>query len=207
MSREFVIRAGTDADCPGIAALLGEAFQTGDITGEYLFPDEQQRRIRQPKMFAAMIENHFLPDGGVDVAVSDDSGEIVGAILWSRSWHKRPLNRQLKEYLALGAAMKFRAIAGMKIDAVIAKGKPSERHIYVTYLGVRKAWDGYGVGPALVDQLRRYSDADGIPLAANCQKELLPLYADLLPDGVVTGIYTLGRDGPKFYSVRRDPVA
>src|SRR5262245_58082736 len=157
-------------------------------------------------MFAALIEHRFLPDGGVEVAVSD-AGEIVGAILWNRSWHRQPISRLLREYLALGAAMKLRAVAGMRIDAIIAKGKPSERHIYVTYLGVKRAWDGYGVGPALLDRLRAYADAAAVPLAANCQKELLPLYADLMPDGVVSGISTLGRDGPKFYSLRRDPVA
>src|SRR5262249_58309422 len=82
------VRSATEADIPAMAALTGETFQDGDAVGEFMFPNEKQRRIRQPRMFAAMMKHRYVPEGGADVAVTDDD-DIVGVALWSRSWTSR----------------------------------------------------------------------------------------------------------------------
>lgn len=201
----FHVRSATEADIPAMAAIMGETFQNSDAVGEYMFPDENQRRIRQPRMFAALMRYRYVPEGGADVAVSDD-GDIVGVVLWTKSWTKHSLLRTIKENLALLAAMRSRVIAGLSVEAAIARGKPKGRHIYTMYLGVAKAWHGYGVAHALVGPVRDCADAEAVAMYGNCQKKLLPFYAEAFPQGVVTGATTLGRGGPAFYFLSREAV-
>jgi L-amino acid N-acyltransferase YncA len=201
----FHVRSATEADIPAMAAIMGETFQNGDAVGEYMFPDENQRRIRQPRMFAALMRYRYVPEGGADVAVSDD-GDIVGVVLWTKSWTKHSLLRTFKENLALLAAMRSRVVAGLSVEAAIARGKPKGRHIYTMYLGVAKAWHGYGVAHALVGPVQDCADAEAVAMYGNCQKKLLSFYAEAFPQGVVTGATTLGRGGPAFYFLSREAV-
>jgi GNAT superfamily N-acetyltransferase len=201
----FHVRSATEADIPAMAAIMGETFQNGDAVGEFMFPDDHQRRIRQPRMFAALMKYRYVPEDGADVAVTDD-GDIVGVVLWTKSWTKHSVLRTIKENLALLAAMKSRVIAGLTVEAAIARGKPKGRHIYTMYLGVAKAWHGYGVAQALVGLVRDCADAEAVAMYGNCQKKLLPFYAEAFPDGVVTGATTLGRGGPAFYFLSREAV-
>ena len=192
----FHVRSATEADIPAMAAIIGETFQNGDAVGGFMFPDDHQRQIRQPRMFAALMIYRYVPD----------DGDIVGVVLWTKSWTKHSVLRTIKENLALLAAMKSRVIAGLTVEAAIARGKPKGRHIYKMYLGVAKAWHGYGVAQALVGLVRDCADAEAVAMYGNCQKKLLPFYAEAFPDGVVTGATTLGRGGPAFYFLSREAV-
>jgi hypothetical protein len=201
----FHVRSATEADIPEMVAVLGETFQNGDVVGEFMFPDEKQRRVRQPRMFAALMRYRYIPEGGANVAVSDE-GRIVGVVLWTRSWTIRSLRLEIKENLALLAAMKNRVIAGLKVEAAVGRGKPKQPHIYAMYLGVAKEWHGYGVAQALVGLVRDCAEAEGVAMYGNCQKKMLPFYAEAFPDGVLTGSTTLGRGGPPFYFLCREAV-
>ncbi|WP_204080744.1 GNAT family N-acetyltransferase [Mycobacterium riyadhense] len=205
MNTTIRVRAATEADIPAMAALMGETFQSGDVVGEFMFPDAEQRRVRQPRMFAAMMKHRYIPQTGADVAVRDD-GRIVGVTLYSRSWVKQSLLRKLKENLALLAAMRSQVVAGLMVEAAVARGRPKWRHIYVMYFGVEKAWQGYGAAHALVGRLREHANAEAAAMYGNCQKRLLPFYADVFPEGVVTGTTTLGRRGPAFYFIYCEPA-
>jgi GNAT superfamily N-acetyltransferase len=206
MAISIHVRSATEAEIPVMVALLGATFQDGDAVGEYMFPDERQRRTRQPRMFAAMMKYRYVPDGGADVAITDD-GRIVGVLLWSRSWAKPNVVRKIKENLALLAAMKTRVLAGLMVEAAAARGKPKQRHIYAMYIGVEKAWHGYGAAQALFGRLRERADAEAAGLYGNCQKRLLPFYVEAFPDGLITGTTTLGRRGPAFYFLYREAIS
>ena len=75
------------------------------------------------------------------------------------------------------------------------------------YLGVEKAWHGNGAAHALVGRLREHADARAAGLYGNCQKSLLPFYAEIFPEGALTGTATLGAGGPAFYFLYREPVS
>lgn len=206
MTAAVQVRTATEADIPAMAALMGNTFQDGDAVGDFMFPDEAQRRVRQPRMFAAMMKHRYVPHGGADVAVADD-GTIVGVVLWEKSWEPMHVMRKLKENLALLVAMKSRVIAGLQVEAAVAKGVPAKRrHIYAMYVGVDQAWHGYGAAQAMVDKLCARADAEAAGLYGNCQKKLLPFYADAFPEGAVVGSTTLGRGGPIFYFLYREPM-
>lgn len=200
----FRVRGAAVAEIPAMAALLGQTFQTGDAVGDFMFPEDAQRAVRQPRMFAAMIRHRYLPEGGADVAVAAD-GRIVPVILWSRSWGRPHPVRKLRESLALLAAMRGRVVAGLAVEAAVARGKPRDRHLYAMYLGVDPDWYGAGAAHALVAQLLHRADAEGVVVYGNCEKRLLPFYAEAIPDGRVTGSTTLGRGGPAFYFLHRAP--
>ena len=201
----FRVRSATEVDIPAMAAVLGETFQNGDVVGEFMFPNEKQRHARQPRMFAALMKYRYIPEGGADVAVTDE-GRIVGVVLWSKSWTKHSVLRKIKENLALVAAMKSRVIAGLMVEAAVGRGKPKHRHLYAMYLGIAKEWHGYGVAQALVGVVRACADAEGVAMYGNCQKKMLPFYAEAFPDGVLTGSTTLGRGGPPFYFLCREAI-
>ena len=75
------------------------------------------------------------------------------------------------------------------------------------HIGVEKAWHGYGTAQALVGRLRERADVEAAGLYGNCQKRLMPFYAEVFPDGLLTGTTTLGRRGPAFYFLYREPVS
>ena len=89
-----------------------------------------------------MIKYRYIPRGGAEVAVTDD-GRIVGVVLWTKSWVKQNVLLKVKEDLALLAAMKSRVIAGLTAEAAVARGKPKDRHLYVMYIGIDEAFQGY----------------------------------------------------------------
>lgn len=199
------VRSATEDDIPRMTELLGQTFQDGDAVGEFMFPDGRQREVRQQRMFAAMLKHRFIPAGGADVAVAGD-GHIVGVVMWSPTWGKHSVFRMIRENLALLRAMRSRVTAGLAVEAATARGRPKEPHIYVMYLGVDKGWFGRGAAQALMDRLRTAADSQAAGLFGTCQRKLLPFYRDVFPDGAIVGNTTLGRNGPAFYFIYREPV-
>jgi len=75
------------------------------------------------------------------------------------------------------------------------------------YLGVEKARHGYGAAHALVGRLREHAGARAAGLYGNWQNRLLPFYAEVFPEGALTGTTTLVSGGPAFNFIYREPVS
>lgn len=198
MGLPFSVRLATEADIPAMVAVMGAVFQDGDPFGEFMFPDEKQRSVRQPRILAAMIKYRYIPQGGAEVAVTDD-GRIVGVVLWTKSWVKQNVLLKVKEDLALLAAMKSRVIAGLTAEAAVARGKPKDRHLYVMYIGIDEAFQGYGATQSLFGSVRECAVTEEVGVYFNCKKSLIPFYLDAIPEATLTGTTTLGKRGPAIY--------
>ena len=205
MTGAVQVRTATESDIPEMAAMMGRTFQDGDAVGEFMFPDPAQRQVRQRRMFQALMKYRYVPERRADVAVADN-GKIVGVVLWDRSWTRPHVGRKVAENIALLVAMRSRVVAGLLVEAAAARGAPKERHLYVMYIGVDPDWHGYAPARHLVGCLRERADAERAGLYGNCLKKLLPFYAEAFPEGRLTGTTTLGRSGPVFYFLYRDPV-
>ena len=191
----FHVRTATEADIPAMAAIMGETFQNGDAVGEFILTFKRRPPARCPRRWSARQRPRRCRHHR------------------RRRHRRRRVDKPRTKHSAAhqrrtgpAAAMKSRVIAGLTVEAAIARGKPKGRHIYTMYLGVAKAWHGYGVAQALVGLVRDCADAEAVAMYGNCQKKLLPFYAEAFPDGVVTGATTLGRGGPAFYFLSREAV-
>jgi GNAT superfamily N-acetyltransferase len=197
----YSVRIPTEAEVPAMAKLLADVFQQGDAMSDFLFPDAKQRRLRQPGMFAAMIRYRHLPEKSAAVAV-DATGRIVGAMIWKNSWTKQSLTDNVKEHLALLAAMRARVIQGMALDAATQAKTPGESYIRGMYLAVDHRWQRSGVGKALLSGLADKADEARVPLYAACQDDKVFYYIAL--GGKIIGRTTVGRQGPVINLVRRE---
>lgn len=198
VSKTAHVRRATEADIPAMASLMGEIFRSGDAIAEFVFPDERQRQVRLPQMFAAVMKHRYIPDGGADVAIGGQ-GKIVGVALSTNSWTRPTPRRRIREGLALLAAMKTRVFTGLTVHAAQARGKPPQRHIYLMYLCTDQSRYGREAAHALIRRLRQHADAQAAALYCNCPRTLLHFYSEAFPDGGVSGTTTLGRGGPALY--------
>jgi GNAT superfamily N-acetyltransferase len=200
----FQVRSPTEADVPAMVKLLAEVFQQDDLMSNYLFPDAEQRRHRQPRMFAAMLRYRHIPEGSGVVAV-DDAGRIIGTLIWQHSWFKQSLAQKMKEDMALLAAMGTRVIQGMTLDAASNARAPREPHYRAMYLACDRDWQRSGVGRALLTIMADKSDESGLPMHGACQDDKLPYYLAL--GSKVIGQTRVGRKGPKINLMFREPNA
>jgi predicted N-acetyltransferase YhbS len=203
-SGNFHVRTPSEADVPATSKLLAEVFQNDDAMSNYLFPDAEQRRRCQPRMFAAMLRYRHIPEESGAIAV-DDSGGVVGAVIWQNSWMKQSLAHKAKEDLALLAVMKSRVIQGLTLDLASNAKAPREPHYRAMYLACAQDWQRSGVGRALLTIMADKSDESGIPMTGACQDDKLPYYLAL--GSKVIGQTRVGRRGPKINLMFREPNA
>jgi hypothetical protein len=198
-SKEFRLRPATKADIPAIVALLGEAFQDGDPISEWIFPDERQRRVRQPRMLRELVRHRHLPVGDAEVAVSVD--RVVGVSLFRRSWRKPTLARRIVGDLALLRAMGLKVRAGAAVDAALEGAAPAGPHITLVHLACEPAWARAGVGTALFMSLFAKSVEVKGAFYGVMKPENFTFYTSILVglgvlDESVAGEVSIGRDGP-----------
>ena len=92
--------------------------------------------------------------------------------------------------------MKSRVIAGLTAEAAVARGKPKDRHLYVMYIGIDEAFQGYGATRSLSKRTRS-AVTEEVGVYFSCKKSLIPFYLDAIPEATLTGTTTLGKRGPR----------
>ncbi len=200
-SDRVAVRSGTRADTAEMARVLAAAFADDDPIEDYLFPEENVRARRAPRMLRAMITHRFLPVGGAEVALVDD--RIVGVLLWYPVGY-RPGG--LREFLAgpsYLAAMGSAARRGIEVDAAMERAAPAEPHLFHVYLGTEPAVQRTGVGRALYDSLVDKADRRGAALCALCKDDNLAYYRAWGTERV--GAVRLGDSGPELNVIVRRP--
>ncbi|MFZ2174123.1 MAG: GNAT family N-acetyltransferase [Rhodococcus sp. (in: high G+C Gram-positive bacteria)] len=197
------IRPGTKSDVRSLSAVLAEAFDDDPMMC-WLYPDEKQRRVGLPRLFAAITRHHHLAGGGVEVAI-DDAGTMTGATLWDPPgrWKQSRLS-SLMMMPALARALGGRLQAGGEMDATLDQAHPSEPHWYLATIGTGTAARGRGHGKALLASRLDRCDREGIPAYLESSKVgNIPYYERFGFD--VTGEIVLPRSGPTVYPMWRNP--
>jgi ribosomal protein S18 acetylase RimI-like enzyme len=140
-----------------LANVLAAAFQDDPVSA-WLFPDPQDRALRQPKFFQLFLVHAFCW-GEVHTTANGD-----GVALWL---HVDPDTAQPPSIGAdyvLRDALEDNHPRFMVLDELMRRTHPTmSRHAYLPFLGVRPGRQGHGIGRALLDHKLAELDATVTP--------------------------------------------
>jgi GNAT superfamily N-acetyltransferase len=170
------VREATRADRRVVREVLAAAFQVEPVYA-WLFPDPAQRRRRLGPLLAATVGRLHRDLGVVQVAEvgSAAAGELAGVAVWDAPGRTEPGPRRIAAALpGMLRATRRRLPAFARLGAAFDAARPSTPHWYLFHLGTAPAWQGRGVGSAL---LRAMPPAhDGAPAYLECRPALVPFY-------------------------------
>jgi GNAT superfamily N-acetyltransferase len=157
-----VIRTATRADREPIASVLSVAFQE-DPAFRWVIPDAERRRRVLPAFFGLFFDA-FARHGENRVApgLPQISG-VAGAALWAPPGP--PIADEDVEAFSAGLAALAGVDAGRlsEIDRLLAEQHPEEPCWYLQFAGVDPAFQGRGIGSALMAPVLQHCDDVGLP--------------------------------------------
>ena len=165
---DVTITAARPDQLDAAAAVLAEGFRDDPVMLGFV-PRGRRRHARLVDLFAAMMRS--IPAGrrAVDVAVTDDDGDVVGAAVWEAP-RTRPSSSlrlpvsfaelgQLPRYLrALGLGG---LVSAARHQATLAAPRPRLPHWYLGEIAVGDAARGLGVGTSLIEHRLTAIDETG----------------------------------------------
>jgi GNAT superfamily N-acetyltransferase len=143
-----IIRPAVLSDTGPAAALLSRAF-ADDPLYAWVIPDEQVRRQRLPRLFAAQLGSAHLGDFETDVMCGD--GAILGCALWWPPGASPSVLQQLAALATIPLIPRSRLVVAINAFHEIARARPKEPpHWYLSCLGVDPPAQRTGVGRGLL---------------------------------------------------------
>ncbi|WHT15803.1 GNAT family N-acetyltransferase [Crossiella sp. CA-258035] len=201
---ELRIRPAERADLPALTDLLVRAFAPDDFIG-WVYLDPASRARVHGRMTGDALRRHYLPGGGVEVAV-DAGGRLLGGGVWAppdprrtSRWGKALL---MPGILAAMGVRNFREFAdrGRAVDRALTAARPRTPHWYLSLLAADPDRQRTGVGGAL--------------LRSRLTRTRLPAYLECVPDNVgyyerfgftVTEKLDLPPQAPTLFGMWREP--
>lgn len=149
----------------GIAEMLARAFED-DPVSEYLFPDAAARRDALRRFFDVQLQWNYVRRGEVWV-----EADRHGAALWMPPEPVAPGLAELRVHLGLFGVLRSRLAAARRLARLLAARHPRERHYYLGTLGTEPAWQGQGIGSALLAPVLRACDVASVPAYLESSRE------------------------------------
>src|SRR4051794_37552160 len=153
----MTVRPVTADDVPALAAVLTRAFASDPVT-RWLY-GEGPRRERWLRRFFAWQLRRLLPQ---DVSWTTTARDGAAAWALPDRWREAPLDMVRLVWATLpGVLPRARRV----LDGLgeVEARHPSDRHLYLTALGVAPERQGTGVGSALVRPGLDLCDREGLP--------------------------------------------
>ena len=193
------IRKAGASDIPQISRVLARAF-TEDPVFSWVVPDEGRRRPMLPALFA-LFANAVRHHDAMYIA-----GGAVGAALWVPAGQPAMTEADGEAFGAL-----VEDVCGpdasrvFEISAAMEAQHPAAPHEYLWFLGVQPAWQGNGVGSAMMTPVLAQCDVDGKAAYLEATSRAnVRLYERHRFD--VTGVID-AHGGAPLYPMWRDPLA
>lgn len=151
-----------DTPANDVGDMLGRAFLDNPITRAALSHCTEQERLRRVIRLHHGLVRAALAEGGLEIVRAD--GRVVGASLFfAPGTHRggaRAFAWMLAGALGVGARGAYRYWI---YDKHVAPLHPAARHSYLFVLGVEPAWQGRGIGAALLERFCERVDRAGAP--------------------------------------------
>ena len=185
--------------------MLAKAFYD-DPPFKWILPDDGTRLARCQGMFRTVLRAEALRHGVVDAAWDRESGRIAGGAIWfpPGTWPS-PAGRRLRALPGFARALGRRLGPASELATALARVHPRTPNWYLYAIGADPAYQGQGVGGALLRSRLERVDQDGVAAYLESSKpENIPIYEHFtfqvrevppLPDGapVVTPMYRPAR--------------
>jgi ribosomal protein S18 acetylase RimI-like enzyme len=156
-------RPATRADIPALSMALGRAF-FDDPVMRWMLPDDDLRRLKLHRLFAAITRYHHLSRGGVEVATATSPDGVGAAALWDPpgQWQTSRID-ELRAipglFMAFGASLR----RGLEVTELMKEAHPEEPHWYLAVIGSDPTVRGKGFGQALMRSRLDRCDAEHAP--------------------------------------------
>jgi ribosomal protein S18 acetylase RimI-like enzyme len=192
------VEKARSADVTALSATLAAAFDDDPLT-TWLFPDATRRRRRLPRFFRSLLHASL----GLDEVYTADDGR--SAAIWNPPG-TFPMGWRTDSRLGLVTA----GLVGVRIAscarglAYFARHHPKERHWYLQMLGTDPAWQGRGLGSAVIAPVLERCDREGERVYLESSKEQnIPFYER---HGFVVSDEIQVPGGPLVWPMWRDPL-
>ena len=179
-----------------IAECVGRAFHDDPIAA-FLFPNERHRVQRFARV--TRITMKLLAQHGLVVTTP----QLQGAAIWQAPAPPRPRRLQLARPLfQLLCSAGFATARALRLGEATRRHHPREPHWYLSTLATEPAFQGQGIGSALLSHTLAECDRSGVPAYLESSKESnVPFYQR--HGFVVTGeIHII--DGPTLWPMCRE---
>ncbi len=188
------VREAEVAELAQVSATLADALAADPIYG-WLLPGE--RRLR--RLFAVELEYYVFPSGRV---FTTDDFRGANLELPPGGWEMAvPLSGAVSLLRVFGR----RLSRASRLQKFFERNHLQEPHYYVRTLGVATRYQGRGLGTALLRRTLDRCDQEGVPAYLEASTERSAALYERL------GFVHLGElrvpDGPRFWPMRRPPVA
>lgn len=155
----------TPADLPAAGRALAAAF-ADDPVWSWLVPPKAWSRLA-PRWFALVAGQQLRGHGEVLV-----DGDGLGAAIWASPGHWETKPTDVVRMAPIAARMFGTGLVrALRTLSFMEKHHPAEPHWYLSLLGTAPAAQGRGIGSALVTDITRRCDENGIPAYLESSKE------------------------------------
>ncbi|MFI8261019.1 MULTISPECIES: GNAT family N-acetyltransferase [unclassified Streptomyces] len=202
----YGIRRPRPAETGAVAVLLARAF-ADDAVMAWMFPDAAGRARRAARFFG-LAQRQQRPRAGAVRVAATAGGRLLAAALWSGPGHWRP--SAARELAAMPRYAYVFGVRGLSraagVQEALHEAHPDTPHWYLPTLGTDPAFQGTGVGSALVREQLAHCDRLGQPAyLESSMASNIPFYEGL--GFRVTGEIRLPDGGPTLWPMWRDAGA
>lgn len=159
------VRLVTKKDVAGVARALARAFDD-DPVSMYIFPDNERRRRQLEHFFRLQINRTFLRRGE-----GYTTSDLRGGAFWMTPDSGRPGFWEVLQQIPLVFVVGRRLAPTMRLLALLDSRHPKTPHYYLGTVGTDPAWQGRGIGSAMLEPVLRRCDAEGLPAYLESSKE------------------------------------
>ena len=193
------VRRVTQADVREVSKVLARAFDD-DPVSIFIFPDDRRRLRQLEHFFRLQIGRTFLHRGE-----GYTTEECHGAAFWMTPTSGKPSFWEALQQLPLLFVVGRRIAPTMQLLALLDSHHPKTPHYYLGTIGTDPAWQGHGIGSAMLGPILTRCDSEGIPAYLESSKEQnLSFYGR---HGFKVREEIVAQGGPRLWLMWREPLS
>ncbi|HTW97525.1 MAG TPA: GNAT family N-acetyltransferase [Acidimicrobiales bacterium] len=192
------VRSASPGEAGRLAGVLARAFSDDPLVG-YLFPDVARRMQRLRRFFEIQLSHNYFVRGEV---LTD--ADRHACALWLPPAARPPRLSDVLAQASMPFVLGSRFGAARRVANLLATRHPEPPHWYLGPIGTEPNHQRQGLGAALISQVLRRCDSEGLPAYLESSNEKnLALYVRL--GFAVIEELEVPPDGPRLWLMWRTP--